>query len=442
MMELETKIEKLCNFLKKRSIDEFEVYGTASDTIRAESKECSMGSLSKSKESGVGVRLIIDGAIGFAYGAEATEDLVDSAMTSARYQFRDQHNRLPLQQQGYEDLNIFDDAVRQFTAEECIAKAVSLEQSARQTDSRIHHVRKASFSRTVSKVSITNSHGIDASTTLSIASSSIMVMARQGDDNQSGYEFDYSHHLADVDVEKIGRQAAIKATDMLQARRMQTARLPVLFDNTTTAQMLEFISEAFIGENVIKGKSFLGDKLGKKYFSDVVNLSDNPLDARAADACPFDGEGVRSQNTMLVDSGTILAFVYDSYWGNMAGKSSTGNSMRGGYRAMPTSGIRHLCMESGTEDMTQKLKGLKRALKITDIMGMHTANPITGEFSVGVSGMLMEEGATLFPVREAAISGNIYELFSRVIGVGTDIREFGNVLCPSVLIDAIDVSAQ
>jgi len=442
MMKLETKIEKTCDLLKKRSIDDFEIYAAASDKILAESKECTMGSLSKSKESGVGVRVLINGAMGFAYGAQATEDLVESAVTSARYQFADKHNRLPHRQPVYEKMDLFDDSVRQLTAEECIARAVLLEQAARDADSRIHHVRKASFSRSVSRVSTMNSHGVNASAVLSFASASIMVTAEQGGDTQSGYEFDFSHYLSDIDVEKIGRQAAKRATDMLQARKMQTARVPVLFDNTTTAQMLEFISEAFIGENVIKGKSFIGDKLGKKYFSDAVILADDALDARAADACPFDGEGVRSRKTVLVDNGTILAFVYDSYWGNVAGASSTGNSVRGGYRAMPTTGIRHLCMESGTEDMTRNLKGLKRVLKITDIMGMHTANPISGEFSVGVSGMLLEEGEVVHPVREAAISGNIYELFSGVISVGSDIREFGHVLCPSVLIDAIDVSAQ
>jgi len=442
MMELEAKIEKVYDLLKKRSINEFEVYGAASDTIRAESKECAMGSLSTSRESGIGIRLIMDGAMGFAYGADADESLVNSAITSARYQFKDHHNQLPQRQHEYDHVDIFDDDVRRLTAEECIARAVRLEQSARDADSRIHNVRKASFSRTVSRVIITNSHGVGASATLSFASTSTMVMAKQGDDNQSGYEFDYSHHLSDIDVERVGRQAAKRATDMLLAKRMQTAKLPVLFDNTTTAQMLEFISEAFIGENVIKGKSFVGDKLGKKYFSSEVSLADDPLDPRGADACPFDGEGVRSRKTVLVDNGTIFAFVYDSYWGNVAGKSSTGNSMRGGYRAMPTLGIRHLCMEPGNEDMAQNLKGLKRVLKITDIMGMHTANPITGEFSVGVSGMLMDEGAMLHPVREAAIAGNIYDLFSRVIAVGTDVREFGSVLCPSVLIDAIDVSAQ
>ena len=99
-------------------------------------------------------------------------------------------------------------------------------------------------------------------------------------------------------------------------------------------------------------------------------------------------------------------------------------------------------MEPGSRDMGEHLKGLKQVLMVTDIMGMHTANPITGEFSVGVNGILLEAGAPVHPVREAAISGNMFELFSTVAAVGTDLREFGNVLCPSLLIESIDVSAQ
>ena len=84
--------------------------------------------------------------------------------------------------------------------------------------------------------------------------------------------------------------------------------------------MLEFISDAFVGENVIKGKSYLKDKIGKRCFSSPVTLSDNALDNRASDACSFDGEGVSTRKTMLVDEGTVLSFVYDTYWGNVAGK--------------------------------------------------------------------------------------------------------------------------
>ena len=99
-------------------------------------------------------------------------------------------------------------------------------------------------------------------------------------------------------------------------------------------------------------------------------------------------------------------------------------------------------MEPGKEDLAKKLVGLKQVLKITDIMGMHTANPITGEFSVGVNGILCDRNNILYPVREAALSGNIYEMFSRVVAVGNDAREFGHVLCPSILIESMDISSQ
>ncbi len=441
-MEVDDKIGKSLELLRRRAIDRFEVYGTLSDVLRAESKEGTMGSLVRSRESGVGIRVISDDAVGFAYGSEATEDLIDSALTAARYQFKDPHNEFPGEQKNYFRVDTLDPDVESLEAEECIRMAVLLEQSARDADGRISQVRKASFSRSVSNVRIVNSHGVDASAAFSFISASIMVMARQDDDTQAGYDFGFSHFLGEVDVVKIGRQAAKRATDLLMAKKVQTMKIPALFDNTTTAQMLEFISDAFVGENVVKGKSFLKDKIGKRCFSAPVTLIDDALDNRASDACPFDGEGVASRKTVLVDRGTVLAFVYDTYWGNVAGKGSTGNSMRGGYRSTPTSGIRHLVMEPGCGDIAGELKSFKRYLKVTDIMGMHTANPITGEFSVGINGIFMEGDEPVYPVREAAVSGNMYELFSRVAAIGTDMREFGHVLCPSILVETIDVSAQ
>lgn len=441
-MEVDDKVEKSVELLRRRAVDRFEVYGTLSDVLRAESKEGTMGGLVRSRESGVGIRVIIDDAIGFAYGSEVTEELMDSALASARYQFKDPNNEFPGEQKDYIGIQTFDAGVQSLEAEECIRRAVSLEQSARDADKRISQVRKASFSRSVSNVRIVNSHGVDASAAFSFVSSSIMVMARQDDDTQAGYDFGFSHFLGEIDVGKIGRDAAKRATDMLLARKIQTMKIPVLFDNTTTAQMLEFISDAFVGENVIKGKSYLKDKIGKRCFSSPVTLSDNALDNRASDACSFDGEGISTRKTMLVEEGAVLSFVYDTYWGSVSRKGSTGNSMRGGYRSAPALGIRHLCMEPGLKDIAGELKAVKRFLKVTDIMGMHTANPITGEFSVGINGILMEGDEPVYPVREAAISGNMYELFSRVAAIGTDMREFGHVLCPSILVETIDVSAQ
>ena len=441
-MSLGDKIAKAVDLLKKRAISDFEVYGSAVDTIRAESKDCAVGSLNRSNESGISIRILQDGAMGFAYGPEATAELIDSAMSSARHQFKDENNHIPQGRDAYVSMDLLDKAISELQSDDCIERAISLEKSARDADERIKQVRKASFSRTVTNTHIVNSHGVDISSSASFASASIMVMAKDNDETQSGYEFDLSHRLAGIDVEKVGKEAAKRATDMLFARKIQTTKIPVVFDNTSTAQMLDFISDAFLGENVIKGKSYLRDKVEKQCFSTIITLTDNPLDIRCSDACPFDGEGVPSQKTDLVRNGTVLAFIYDSYWGRIAGRPSTGNSVRSGYRSVPSLGVRHVCMEPGKEDLAQKLVGLKQALKITDIMGMHTANPITGEFSVGVNGILLEGNNTLYPVREAALSGNIYEMFSRVIAIGNDEREFGHVLCPSILIDSMDISSQ
>jgi PmbA protein len=441
-MELRETIEKAVVLLRNKSIGNFEVFGVSSDIIRAESKDQTVDFLNRSQESGISIRVLIDGAMGFSYGSEATLQLIDAAITSSRFQFKDLHNRFPVPGSGYVHLQGYDPGVARLSPDECIDRAIRLENAARESDSRVEKVRKASFTRSSSVVQIKNSHGVHAEYSMTSVGTSLMVTAREGSDVQTGYDFDFSHRLSGFDVASVGRSAVQRATALLGARQIRTMRIPVLFDPTTTADMLEFISDAFLGENVIKEKSHLKDKLGTKCFSACINISDNPLDERAADASPFDGEGVPSRHTVLVRDGVLEAFLYDGYWGSVAGKESTGNSMRGSYRSWPSLGTRHICLEPSCDPIGSVLSGLPQVLKVTDIMGMHTANPITGELSVGISGILLEKGIPAYPVREAALSGNIYEMLSRVISVGNDAREFGHVLCGSLLVDVVDISSQ
>jgi len=441
-MGLKQTVEKAADLMVKRSIREFEIFGVSSDSIRAESKDREVSFLNRSNEIGISVRVLVEGSMGFSYGAEADDQLIEAALTSARYQFKDVHNRFPKPGKAYADMNVYDEDTASLSADDCIEKAVRLEGSSQECDPRVEKVRKASFSRSASEVMIVNSHGIRSSFRVTSAGTSLMVTAREGSDVQTGYDFDLSHHAADIRVENVGRSAVDRALSLLGARQIRTMRVPVLFDPATTAEILEFISDAFLGENAIKGKSYLRDKLGTKCFSECITISDNPLNERSSDACPFDGEGVPSQKTVLLDKGVLQSFLYDSYWGSAAGKPSTGNSSRSGYRSWPTLSIRHLCLEPSCEPIQGALAGLPQVLKITDIMGMHTANPITGELSVGINGILLEKGIPVYPVREAALSGNVYEMFTRVISVGDDAREFGHVLSGSLLIDTVDISSQ
>lgn len=437
---LDDKIEKALSLLRKKGIKDYEIFASSGDIIRAEAEDNAMKNLERSAESGVSLRILIEGSMGFAYGKDADEKLIDSAIKSARYQFADEHNTIPAAEAEYIKTDIFDNDITRLSAEECLEKAKIIESSALKYDERIKQVKKASFARTLSYVRIVNSSGIDIHGSATYCSASVMVMAGSGDEMQSGYDFSISHNLKGIELEKTGRTASKNAVSMLGARHIITCKMPVLFENTTTADILETISGSFVGENVIKGKSLLKDRLGEVYFSPCITLLDDPLEKNSINSFSFDGEGVASRKNILIEKGRVASFVYDCYWGNVAGKSSTGNSIRGSYRSSPSLSVRHLKLEPGG-GMDSVITGLKQVLKVTDIMGMHTVDPISGEFSVGVNGMLIENGTEAYPVREAAIAGNLYSMLGHVVHVGDDTRSFGSVQTPSILIEEMDISS-
>ncbi len=437
---LDDKIEKALSLLKKKGIKNYEIFASSGDIIRAEAEDGAMKNLERAAEAGVSIRILTDGSIGFAYGRDTDEKLIDSAMISAKYQFADECNTIPSAESKYISTEIFDNDIAGLTAEECLEKAKIIESSALKYDDRVKQARKATFARTLSYVRIVNSAGIDVQGSATYCSSSVMVMAGSGEEMQSGYDFSISHNLKDIELEKTGRTASKNAVSMLGARHLVTCRMPVLFDNTTTADILETISGSFVGENVIKGKSLLKDRLGELYFSPCITLLDDPLEKNSINSFAFDGEGVASRKNILIEKGRVASFVYDSYWGKVAGRSSTGNSIRGSYRSSPVLSVRHLKLEPGG-GMLGELAGLKQVLKVTDIMGMHTVDPISGEFSVGVNGMLIENGEDAYPVREAAIAGNLYSMLGHVVHVGDDMRSFGSVQTPSILIEEMDISS-
>jgi PmbA protein len=440
-MDLSYLMDKAAGILSKRSVEACEVYGMSIDTVRAEAKDQAVETLNRSKERGVAVRVLTRDGMGFAYGDDPDDALVDAALNSARYQTMDGCRHIPCPSGPCPELTACDQRILDLDANGCIDAAMRLEASARGAHKGVEHIRKASFTKAVAEIAIMNTCGVSRRFPLTSISASIMVTVRGGSDVQSGYDFDYSHHLDGFDVEGVGRRAVERAAALLGARGLATTRLPVLFDSSSASDMVEFISDSFLGENVIKGKSFLKDRLGQRCFSECLSITDDPLDPKAADCCPFDGEGIPSMRTALVEAGTVNAFLYDSYWARRAGTSSTGNSVRDGYRSWPTLASRHLKVARGNRPIEDIIRDIPCVLKVTDIMGMHTANPITGEISVGINGILLERGAAAHPVREAALAGNIFEMLSRILAAGDDARAFGRVTCPSLLIDAVDIGA-
>jgi PmbA protein len=184
----------------------------------------------------------------------------------------------------------------------------------------------------------------------------------------------------------------------------------------------------------------LKGKKNDKVFSDCIDVIDDGIYPGGAATKPFDGEGVTRRTTSLIKNGVLENFLYDTYCARKDKTYSTGNSSRGSIKTPPRVGKTNLYIKKGKESFDDLTSQMDKGLLVNEVMGMHTADPISGDFSVGVNGFLLEKGKKQIPVKGIAISGNIMTLFSRVIGVGSDLRFFDSTGAPSLLIEEMDIS--
>jgi len=440
-LQIQEKIEQL---LQGRSADGYEILLGRSRNLSLEVKEQKIDTFKCSTPMGLSIRVLKGGGMGFSYSTTLEEDslrrMIDNALIGAETQTPDEHYGFPGPQEYPFLGELFDDALADVGEEEKVSRAMELERGARAFDPRITKVRKATYGESSYEVMIANSLGVQGAYRGTSVSSSIAVIAEDGSDSQMGWDFDFSPRFAEVDVARVASSAAAKAVGLLGARRIPTMRCPVVLDNHVATEILEVLASSFLAENVQKGKSLLAGRLGGLLFSPLIRIIDDGTLAGGMATTPFDGEGVPHAQHVLVEEGVLRSFLYDTFWGRKEGVPSTGNSTRGGAKSPPHMGVTNFFIQNGTAAADLLLSGIDRGMLITDVMGMHTANPISGDFSVGAAGHLIEHGRLAGPVKGVAISGNIIELFRNVEMVGDDLRFFGAVGAPSLRISSLDVS--
>jgi PmbA protein len=188
----------------------------------------------------------------------------------------------------------------------------------------------------------------------------------------------------------------------------------------------------------------LAGKKGELVISQRLNIIDSGLINGKLGSKPVDDEGVATTYKILIDKGVLNGFLYNTYTSRKDNVKSTGNAVRGGFTGLPSVGPSNIYIEpvskEYTADLSSLIKNMRKGLYVTETMGMHTVNPISGEFSVGASGLWIENGEIQYSAKEAVISGDILQLFKNVLMVGDDIRFYGNIGAPSLLIEGIDIS--
>jgi PmbA protein len=440
--EIAGKTEKI---LRGRGIDRFEIALESSRTLSLEVSDGKVENFKAAAPAGVAIQVLKEGGMGFSYSTALDDPslarMVENALVSAENQTPDDANGLP-GPSAYPDLPfLFDPTLAEVPEEAKIERALELERLVKGADSRIVRVRKASYSESFSESFIRNSLGLEGSWRGTFVSSSVSAIAEADGDSRLGWDFSFGRTFDSIDAAALAAGAAARAVGLLGAETVETMRCPAILDTHVAAEMLEVLAPSFVAESVQKGKSLLAGRLGEKVFSPLLRIFDDALYPGGVSTAPFDGEGTASRKTPVVEAGILSSFLYDTLRARKEGRLSTGNSARDGVRTPPKNSITNFFIENGASAPEELLSGIDRGILLTDVMGMHTANPVSGDFSVGAAGFLIEKGRVTRPVK-GAISGNVVELFREVEGIGNDLRFYGAVGSPSLRISSLDVSGR
>ncbi|MFZ6016698.1 MAG: TldD/PmbA family protein [Nitrospirota bacterium] len=429
-----------------KGVDEAEVYIKSSKGLSIEVKDQKIDALESSLSFGYSLRVIKDRRLGFSYSTDRENlgSVVDNAVGAARWADMDEYLELPeVSDSG--NVDIFDSMISSIGEDEAIKRVLILEKAAYEEDRRIKKIRKAVGTFSKAETIIINSKGIDAEYSSTACTAHIMAIAEDGMDSQMGWDFAGSRFLSEVSFEDVGRNAARRATQLLGSRRINAQKAYVILDSAVAADFIGIFASSLSSEYVQKGKSLLSGRLGSLVISSKINIADNGLLSGKLGSRPVDDEGVSSRAKTLIREGVLQGYLYNTYTAKKDGVSSTGNAVRSGFSGLPSVGVSNLYIEavskSDVMEFNELFNAMDNGLYITEAMGVHTANPISGEFSIGVSGLWIEKGRIKFPAKEAVISGNILDFLGRIEAVGNDIRFYDNIGAPSLLIGPTDISA-
>lgn len=425
---------------------EVEVYAERSASRRIKVFGGEVEQLTAARRQGLGIRVFSGGAVGHAYtsdlGDEALDAAVRRAVENAAVSDADEFAALPGPGGEPADVTPFDERLTGVTDEQRIATATTVEAVALAADPRVKTVEDAMYVDADGEVFIASSAGVRGSYRANQCYAFAYALAEQDGQVETGYAYTVGRALEDLDAQECGREAAERACRLLGARKCPSMKAAVLLDPFVAAAFFGVLSSALTADAVQKGRSLFAGREGQAVAGDLLQLDDDGTLPDGLDSAPFDGEGTPCRRTSLVSDGVLQGFLYDTYTARKAGRESSGNGLRGSYASLPGVRPTNLVVGGATTPRDDLIAGIDRGVLVTDAVGVHSgANPVSGEFSVGISGLLIEGGALTTPVREVTLAGDIIGMLRNIRALGDDARwvPAGSIRTPSVLIDGMAI---
>ncbi len=316
------------------------------------------------------------------------------------------------------------------SADAAIDLARAGEAAALAVDKRITGSEGASVSSHRGRSVYANSHGFRGHRTGTQHSLSCAVVASHGEEMQRDYWYSNARSRGDLQTpEAVGRRAGERAVARLQARKLATRSAPVLLPPELARGFWSHFVGSISGGALYRKASFLLDQMGKPVFSPLVQLEQQPLLRRGAASAAYDGEGVATQQRVLVRDGVLEGWLLGSYSARKLGLQSTGNS----------GGVYNLVVRPGTRDFAALVKDMGEGLIVTELLG-HGVNNVTGDYSRGAAGFWVENGEIAYPVQELTIAGNLSDMFLDVAAIGSDVDPLSSIRTGSVLLGKMTIA--
>ncbi len=407
--------------------EQIEAYLSTGKETEVRSFGGAVENLSSAESAGVGVRVVKDRRQGFAWvgalGQAAAAEALAEARDNVAYATEDAHAGLA-GPDGWPAaaLELWRDELAAAGNDTKIAMALELERQVR-SDARIRQVVRAGYSDSSVEWAVANSLGLAATSRRSTCHLFAYAIAGEGAETATGFGYSAGRAPSDLDVVACAGDTVERAVRMVGATKPKSGQLTVVLDRRVTSTLLAVLAGTLSGEEVSKGRSLFANRLGEAVACPGFTLVEDPTNAAALGASPFDSEGLATRRNELVEGGKLMGYLYDSHAARVAGTASTGSAVRGGYRSTPGVGARAVALLPGELGQAEILARVGEGLFVQSISGVHSGvNAVSGDFSVGAEGLMIRGGELAEPVREMTIASTLQKMMQQVTHIGSDLE--------------------
>ncbi len=404
-------------------------------------------------DNGIGIRVAVGKRVGFAYANSLSPDKVkevaERAVSAAKASREDKDWRgLPEPRTLPTVEDVFDDRIIKMDVDEVSEIAKRMLDSALEYDKRVIPIN-GGVSVSYGTVAIVNSKGIRVEEKGTLIYAGLATIARDGTKvSPVCYETDHSRVLK-IDPEWVGREAARLAVEALKTEKVSPGRYPVIFDQEALSELWEYtLTKAVQADFVQRDRSALKGKLGEQVASEILTIIDDGIRRGGYNTGSFDGEGVPSQRTVIIESGILRGYLYDNYTAKKENRSSTGNAARSpqygpvavDYASTPSIAPTNFTVIEGDFKVDEMISEIKEGFYVRGIQGAHSSNPESGEISVVATPCWkIERGEVKHAVQGAMIAGNMFEMLKRIAGIANNTRQFFYLVSPWIMVENVRI---